>query len=774
VSTDGTPAAEAGPDQGVGGRVARVTQSRPAGGEVEAFASSPRPLRAFVVSGLDCPDEVAALRRAVGPAVDGADNLTFDLLAGRMMVAGEVRASDASIVAAAAEAGLSAVPVGARVEQAPRSWSAHLQTAMTAASAAGLLAGLATDAVLRGGPFAAIGLRPAPSPLPWPVLLLYLAATAAGFAFVVPRALTALRARRADMNLLMTVAVVGAIAIGQFLEAATVSFLFALSLRLEAWSVRRARLAVRGLLDLAPPRARRIDPSSGNATLVPAEEVMVGDRVLVVPGERVPVDGAVVAGRALVDASPVTGESAPRETGVGDEVWAGVIALDGALTIEVSRAASDTVLARIVRRVAEAGRRRSRAERWVDRFARVYTPSIFAGAVLTALLPPLVAGGRWEVWGYRALVLLVVGCPCALVISTPVSVLAGIAAAARHGVLIKGGDVLEVPARLAAVALDKTGTLTVGAPEVVAVIPLDHHDRAAVLRVAAALEQRSVHPIAAALLRAAHSAGGAPPPAEGLRVLPGRGVEGVVGGRPVWVGSHRLLEERGVETPELHRLAEAAAAQGRSVVVVGADDHVCGLITLADRPRPGAAEAVAALRRLGVDSVVMLTGDNRETAEALATEVGVDRAYAGLLPDDKITVIESLQGGGGPGPEPGRQARGRTGAVAFVGDGINDAPALAAATLGVAMGVRGSDVAVDTADVALMSDDLLHLPWLVRHSRRVVGVVRANVVFALAVKAAFVLAALVGYASLWAAIAADMGVSLLVIFNGLRLLRPAA
>jgi Cd2+/Zn2+-exporting ATPase len=715
--------------------------------------------RVFRVEGLDCADEVAALRRAVGPLV-GPDDLSFDLLAGHMLVSGS-RADDGAIVAAAAQAGLRAtVLTGA--DDGPREtwWRRHGRTSAAAVSGAALFAGVAWHAVASSDPWVALGLAAADAPRPFVSSIAYLLAVAAGAAFVVPRAIAAARARRPDMNLLMTLAVLGAIALGELLEAATVSFLFAVALLLESWSVGRARRAVRALLDLAPPTARVRE--GGREAVVPADSVRVGQVVVVRPGERLPLDGDVVAGRAAVDTAPITGEFVPRAVGPGDVVYAGSISTDGALEIRVSRPASDTVIARIVRRVAEAGRRRSRAERWVDRFARVYTPAVFGAALATALLPPLLAGGSWPDWFYRALVLLVIGCPCALVISTPVSVVAALAAAARHGVLVKGGDLLELPARLAAVAFDKTGTLTTGRPRVVAVTPVGAADERHVLSVAAALEHRSGHPLAAAVLAAAEAAGIPSAPAERVRALPGRGVEGLIGDRPAWLGSQRLLAERGQASPDLVRLAEAAERIGRTVVMVGEDSHVCGLVALEDEPRATAAAAIAGLQRLGVGRLALVTGDNRETAEAIGRAVGLTEVRAGLLPEEKVAEVERLRDA----------AAGRArAAVAFVGDGINDAPALAAADLGVAVGQGASDAAIETADVALVSADLTRLPWLVGHSRRMLGVIRANVAFALAVKAVFVAATLLGHASLWAAIAADMGASLLVIANALRLLR---
>jgi Cd2+/Zn2+-exporting ATPase len=409
--------------------------------------------------------------------------------------------------------------------------------------------------------------------------------------------------------------------------------------------------------------------------------------------------------------------------------------------------------------VGEAQSRRAPAEQWVEAFARYYTPAVMLLALTFLVVPPLAVGGSWAGWFYRALVLLVIACPCALVISTPVTIVAALAAAARNGVLIKGGAFVEAPARLKAIALDKTGTLTAGRPAVTAAVPMNGHTEAELLERAAALEAHSTHPLAHAILAHAMDLGMTGPPADEYRILLGQGATGRIAGRDFWVGSHRYLEERGQETPEVHDRLEALARSGRAVVVVGNDRHVCGFIALADQVRPEARQAVADLRAAGVGRVVMLTGDNRGTAEAIAREAGVDELYAELLPADKVAKVEELVA--------------RYGTVGMVGDGVNDAPALARATVGIAMGAAGTDAAIETADVALMSDDLSKLPWLVRHARRALAVVRQNIVFALAVKAAFVVLTFAGFASMWAAIAADTGASLLVVGNGLRLLRPA-
>ncbi|MHC4161896.1 MAG: heavy metal translocating P-type ATPase, partial [Planctomycetota bacterium] len=415
-------------------------------------------------------------------------------------------------------------------------------------------------------------------------------------------------------------------------------------------------------------------------------------------------------------------------------------------------------VAHMVRLVELAGEKRSKHERWVERFARLYTPAVMALAVLVLVAPPLLFGLAWDESFYRALVLLVIACPCALVISTPVSIVAGLTSAARHGALVKGGNHLETPARLGAIALDKTGTLTLGRPQVVEVVAYNDHSEEEVLARAAALDARSAHPIARAIVAAARARGVEPLPAQGVTARPGKGAEGIVDGRPFWVGSHRFLDElRGPEHDAVCARMEELAGPGRSVLFVGHEGHVCGLLAVADAIRPDAAEQIAALKREGVKPVVMLTGDNRPTAEAIGRAVGVDEVHAELLPAQKLTAIEKLKE--------------RHGTVAMVGDGINDAPAMARSDLGIAMGAAGSDAAIETADIALMADDLSRLPWLVRHSRRTLAIIRQNVAAALLVKAAFVVLTFAGGASLWAAITADMGVSLAVVFNALRLLR---
>ena len=710
------------------------------------------------VHGLDCAEEVAVLKRAVGPIVGGEEHLAFDVLRGKMTVLPSARGGSLETVHEAVRStGMRAEPWGeGRGEES--FWRRRGRSLSVLAAGLALVSGLVVHAWISGGVTAALAGEGAGEAheVPLAARALYLLAMVAGGWFVLPKAWYAARSFRPDMNLLMAVAVTGAVAIGEWLEGGTVAFLFGLSHVLESWSVGRARRAVEALLDLSPSSVRVREGGVERELL--ATEVGPGALFIVLPGERIALDGEVVGGTSSVDQAPITGESMPVAKQRGDEVFAGTINGSGALEVRSTREAGDTTLARIIRLVEEAQARRSPAERWVDRFARVYTPAVIVLALAVFLAPPLLTDGAWSVWLYRALVLLVIACPCALVISTPVSVVASLAAAARAGVLIKVGAFVEAPARLRALAFDKTGTLTEGRFAVVDLVPLDGHDEEALLARAAALEARSEHPLGRAIVAHAEDRGVAFSPAEGFQAIEGRGATGRVGGKAYWVGSHRYLAEQGQETSEIRRRLEAISGAGRTVVVVGDDDHVCGLLGVADAVRREAASAVAEMRRLGIEHLVILTGDNAPTARAVGGEAGIDEVRAELLPQDKVAAIEELVG--------------RYGSVAMVGDGINDAPALAASSLGIAMGAAGSDAAIETADIALMADDLHRLPWLVRHSRRTLRVIRQNIAFALGVKAVVFALAVSGVATLWLAIAADMGASLLVIGNGLRLLRP--
>lgn len=707
----------------------------------------------FRIHGMDCAEEVGILRRALRPLVP-QDALDFDPLHGRMRVRAKVSA--AAIVTAVDATGMRAEPWVEPTRATPEAHRWSLRDALVIVSGLGTALGFGLHVAVSGFA-AAIGSEGVgfAATVPWPARAAYGVAVVAGVWIVLPKAWYAARTFRPDMNLLMTIAVAGALALGEWFEAATVSFLFALSLALEAWSVGRARRSVAALLRLAPDHARIV--RDGAEVEVDPAAVVPGTIFHVHPGERFPLDGRVEAGTSDVNQAPITGESLPVARWPGHEVFAGTINGSGSLSVVSTRAATDTTLARIVRMVADSQARRSESEQWVDRFARLYTPVVLGVAIVVALVPPLLTGAAWDTWIYRALVLLVIGCPCALVIATPVSIVAAMAAAASHGVLLKGGRLVEIPGSLRALAIDKTGTLTEGRPRVVEVVPLSEHDDCGLLARAAAIEARSEHSIALAVVDHARALGVTPVPASDVRSVPGRGAEGRIDGRTFWVGSDRWLEEKGQGTPEIHDRLRALSSEGRTVVVVGNETHVCGLLAIADAVRPGAAAAVAALQR-EIGHVVLLTGDNRATAEAVARAVGIQDVRAELLPADKVREIEALEK--------------HYGTVAMVGDGVNDAPALARSSFGIAMGAAGTDVAIETADVALMGDDLSRIAWLVRHSRRTLGVIRANAAFALGIKAVFVVLTFVGVASLWGAIAADMGASLIVVFNALRLLRP--
>ena len=712
---------------------------------------------AFKIRGMDCAEEIAVLKREIGPLVGGEDSLTFDLLRGKMTVALGAASAEA-IVRAVDRTGMKAEPWTQTPDADAKSWIRRGRLGMTVASGVLTLGGFVYHAVTSGSISETLGSEGLGivHAVPLAAQLCYAIAILAGGWYVAPKALFALRRFRPDMNLLMTIAVIGAVFIGEWMEAALVSFLFAFSLALESWSVGRARRAVEALLDLAPPTVRLL--KEGREVEASADTVTVGSLFLVKPGDRIPLDGQIVRGATEVNQAPITGESMPVLKEPGAQVFAGTINGNGALEVLSTKAANDTTLARIIEMVGSAQSQRAPSEQWVERFAQYYTPVVFAAAILVLLAPPLLFAANWNEWTYRALVLLVIGCPCALVISTPVSIVAALTAAAKNGVLIKGGMYVEIPARLKAIAMDKTGTLTEGRPHVTKVLPESGIAEQDLIAIAASMEAQSDHPLARAIVEHATEQSIAIQPVTNFTAILGMGATGTVNGQNYWLGSHRYLEDRKEETPEIHTRLEALAAGGASVVVLGDGQRVIGMIALADAVRPGSSATVEAMRRVGVEHIVMLTGDNRPTAESIARSVGIDEVSPELLPEDKVKSIEKLVE--------------RYQYVAMVGDGVNDAPAMARATLGIAMGAAGSDAAIEAADIALMSDDISKIPWLIQHSKRALSIIRQNITLSLAVKALFVVLTFGGVASLWAAIAADMGVSLLVIFNALRLLRP--
>ncbi len=586
-----------------------------------------------------------------------------------------------------------------------------------------------------------------------PVIALCLIAIAAGAWFILPKAAHSFRRMQPDMNALVVVSLIGAAYLGEWIEGATLSFLFALAALLETYSLSRARNAVTALMQFAPGEASVVHGNHEHKT--PVAHLKVGSVVRVRPGERIPCDGDVIAGASEVNQAMITGEALPAHKAPGDNVYAGTMNGDGALDVRATRAASDTTLARIVRMVEGVQHRRAPSEQFVEKFSRVYTPVMMMLALMVAVTPPLLMGADWGHWFYQGMVILLISCPCALVISTPVSIVAALASAARQGVLVKGGAFLEEAARLKAVAFDKTGVLTAGEPEVQNVIPLPGFSRDRVLERLAALESHSSHPMARAIARYAKEQGVEPVAIENFQTIQGKGAQADVAGEKFWVGSLRLMGEMGFDVKEM--VTRLGSANPASVVACGTNQAAWAVISIADKARPEAREAVAELRRQGITSVTMLTGDNRAAAEQVAAEVGVDDVRADLLPEDKAVAVAGL-----------RQAHGQ---VAMVGDGINDAQAMAASSLGIAMAQGGMDVVMETADVILISGGLSKLGFLLRHARRTAGVIKQNIGIALALKGAFLILAFFGIATLWLAVAADMGATLLVTLNGLRLLR---
>ncbi len=684
----------------------------------------------YHIEGLHCGHEVALLKKVIG-SLDGVESLECNLVQEKMTVSYDSSKLNSSEILAQVQA------TGMRAklwEKRREKKKSHGRLILTLLSALFLILGLIFHHYL-----------------------FYLGAIVCGVVYVVPKAYFSVRSIRPDMNLLMIIAILGAIGIQEWVEGATVAFLFSLALLLEQWSVGRARKAISALMDLAPTRARVVNSDNGELKELEVEQVGVGETLLIRPGEKIPMDGVVSHGISSVDQSPITGESIPVLKEVGDELFAGTLNGDGALECKVTKSAQEGTLARMIRLVEEARSKRSESEQWVETFARYYTPIMLSFALLVMVVPPLIFSMAWFDWIYRGLVLLVIACPCALVISTPVSIVSGLTAAARNGILIKGGIYLEEVGQLQALALDKTGTLTYGHPEVQKLVPLNEHTIEQLMERAIALEKPSEHPLARAILKKGEEMGITANSAQNYQAIRGKGALATFQGHLYWIGSHRFMHEMKQETPFIHEQALALEDAGHSIVAIGTDDHVCGLISIADTPRKLIRETIEAIRETGINEVVMLTGDNEPTARALATHAGVDYYLAELLPEEKVRAVLALVK--------------KWGKVGMVGDGVNDAPAMAAATVGFAMGGMGTDAAIETADIALMSDDLTKLPWLFHYSRRVLRIIKQNITFALGVKALFIGLALLNMATLWMAIAADTGATMLVIFNALRLLR---
>lgn len=563
-----------------------------------------------------------------------------------------------------------------------------------------------------------------------------------------------------DMKTLMTIAIIGAAIIGEWSEGAVVVILFAISEALEKYSMDKARASIRSLMDITPKEA--LIKRNDKEMLIHVEDIIVGDIMLVKPGQKIAMDGLVINGNSSVNQAAITGESVPVEKQVNDEVFAGTLNEEGMLEVKVTKRVDDTTIAKIIHLVEEAQAERAPSQAFVDRFAKYYTPTIMLVAALVAVIPPLLFSADWSVWVYQGLAVLVVGCPCALVVSTPVSIVTAIGNAARNGVLIKGGIYLEETGALKAIAFDKTGTLTKGVPVVTDFeVISDITDHNQILSIIATLEYRSQHPLAAAIIKRADQEG---LPFKGLEVtefssITGKGIKGTVEGMTYYIGSPKWLEElldKGLNQ-EVQGQILTMQNQGKTVMVLGTDKEIKALVAVADEVRETSHSVIQKLHALGIKKTIMLTGDNQGTAKAIGSQVGVSEVQSELLPQDKLDFIKQL-----------RQDYGK---VAMVGDGINDAPALAAATVGVAMGGAGTDTALETADIALMGDDLRKLPFTIKLSRKALQIIKQNITFSIVIKLIALLLVIPGWLTLWIAIFADMGATLLVTLNSLRLLK---
>ncbi|WP_325437644.1 heavy metal translocating P-type ATPase [Pseudomonas nitroreducens] len=686
---------------------------------------------------MDCPTEERLLRDALG-RVPAVENLDFNLMQRLLRVQHRFDSIE-PLQKLVASLGMQAEPVD---ENAPAPAQPAQQKPWWPLALAGVAAA--------GAEFFewfAIGPH-------WLVAVLAIAAILGAGLPTYRKGWIALKNRNLNINALMSIAVTGAMLIGQWPEAAMVAVLFAIAELIEAKSLDRARNAIRGLLQLAPEQATVL--VDGQWQELSAKTVTLDARVRVRPGERIALDGEVLDGRSSVNQAPITGESLPVEKQAGDTLFAGTINGESALEYRVTRVADDSTLARIIHAVEEAQGSRAPTQRFVDQFSRIYTPAVFLIAIATALLPPLFFGGAWLDWVYRALVLLVIACPCALVISTPVTIVSGLSAAARLGILIKGGVFLEMGRSLSWIALDKTGTLTEGRPRQTDFTALRETTAGDVRALAASLAARSDHPVSHAVAQAAEADDIALYSVGELTALPGRGVKGEIDGRTYHLGNHRLVEELELCSQELEARLDALEQQGKTVIVLLDSEGPLALFAVADGVKETSREAIAQLHALGVKTL-MLTGDNPHTANAIGAQVGIDEALGNLLPEDKLREVKQRQEGGQR--------------VGMVGDGINDAPALARADIGFAMGAAGTDTAIETAGVALMDDDLRKLPSFIRLSRQTHRVLMQNITLALGIKAVFLALTLAGEGTLWMAVFADMGASLLVVFNGLRLLR---
>jgi Cd2+/Zn2+-exporting ATPase len=699
----------------------------------------------FVIDNMDCPTEEALIRNKFS-SMNGISKLEFNQIQ-RKLTVGHDAGQSVAIQQALVAIGMKAVPYQ------------PLQTSQAAAQDTGQGISRKKWWMVGAGGVAAILAEViawvSGNESAWPVMVLSLFAIAISGTETYKKGWIALKNFNLNINALMAIAVTGALLLQQWPEAAMVMVLFTIAEMIEALSLDRARNAIRGLMAMTPDKASVLQ-QDGSWQDMDAAAITVGMVARVAPGERIALDGELTEGQSSVNQAPITGESMPVSKAVGDKVFAGTINQTGSFDYRVTAAQTDSTLSRIIRAVEDTQGSKAPTQRFVDRFAAFYTPIVFALALAIAIVPPLAMGLPWLVWIYKALVLLVIACPCALVVSTPVTIVSGLAAAAKAGILIKGGTYLEEGRKLKSLALDKTGTITVGKPVVTDIVALAGTEQDG-LRLAAALAGRSDHPVSSAvsLHWKAQSNATTLEDVADFEAITGRGVKGRIDGQWYYLGNHRLVEERGICSTATEAVLFKLEAEGKSVIVICNDTAPLAIIGVADTVRETSRAAVAELHALGIRTV-MLTGDNDVTAKAIAKSVGIDDARGNLLPEDKLSAINDELA--------------KSGAVGMVGDGINDAPALAKASIGFAMGAAGTDTALETADVALMDDDLRKIAQFIRMSKKAARILKQNIVIALSIKAVFFILALMGMATLWMAVFADMGASLIVVFNGLRLL----
>ena len=696
----------------------------------------------YRIENMDCPTEEALIRKKLA-SVSGIESLDFNLMQ-RMLTVGHNLNSLDAIESALGSIGMQAVLQSGETSTKGGSIEPMPKTNWWPLAVAGITATLAEIMELLQ-----LGNQ-------WIVIALVIASIASGGLTTYKKGWIALKNGNLNINALMSIAVTGAMAIGSWPEAAMVMFLFTLAEVIEAKSLDRARNAIRGLLDLTPETAT-VQQADGSWVLTDVKAIALGALVRVRPGERIALDGILISGNSAVNQAPITGESLPVDKIVGDEVFAGTINQTGSFEYKVTAEATHSTLARIIHAVEAAQGSRAPTQRFVDQFARLYTPAVFLLAVLVAVLPPLLMAQSWQEWIYKALVMLVIACPCALVISTPVTIVSGLAAAARKGILIKGGAFLEAGRSMKVLAVDKTGTLTYGKPAQTDFFALSSNDKH-IHEIAISLAARSDHPVSLAIAHANQEQKNDLKTVDSFEAILGRGVKGVIEGNLYYLGNHRLIEELGLCSDDIENRLLPLEQQGKTAVLLTNQTEVLAIIAVADTVRETSKQAIDELHQLGV-TTIMLTGDNEHTAKAIGKQVGVDEIMGNLLPEDKLKIIDS------------RLKKDPNVKVGMVGDGINDAPALARASIGFAMGAAGTDTAIETADVALMDDDLRKIATFIRLSKSTALILTQNIVLALGIKAIFLVLTFTGQATMWMAVFADMGASLLVVANGLRLLR---